>query len=225
MNRKTIPELLHALQDAGVDLVAEPPARLLFDGPVEELEAGVLAELRARSAEVVSYLNGGPRRAQGPPAGGGGEGDPFRQALEEDEGEFPDAWMPKPGEMLVGTLVRYERAATSYGPCSIAVVMDEQSGQLWAVWLLHHVLRGEFAALRPVPGERIGLKRLPDAENAHGQRYRRWLLRVDRRGEDQAVPDFEEGAAPKSSAPVHQEAPRPTPPSSASYPADDGLPF
>jgi hypothetical protein len=211
-----IPQLLQLLQDAGVDLVAEPPARLLFDGPVEQLEAGVLAELRSRAGEVVSYLNGGPHRDRGPRA----DADPFRRGLEDDEGEFPDAWIPKPGELLVGQLARYERGTTTYGTCAIAVVLDEDSGQERAVWILHHTLKGEFASLRPVPGERVGIKRLPDAENAHGQRYQKWLLRVDRQGEAQALPDFGE---PEEAVPPPPPTPRAAPAGAPTEPPD--LPF
>ncbi len=202
-----IPQLLHALQDAGVDLVAEPPARLLFDGPVEQLEAGVLAELRSRAREVVQYLNGGPHRDRGPRE----DADPFRRALEEDEGEFAEAWLPKPGEMLVGTLARYERGSTSYGPCAIAIVEDETSGKQWGLWILHEVLKQEFTDLRPVPGERIGVKRLPDARNAAGQPYAKWLLRVDRPSGEQPIPDF--GAiAPVTPTPRAAPAGAPTEP-------------
>lgn len=108
--------------------------------------------------------------------------DPFRSSLEEWDGEYPESWIPQPGEILVGQLVRYDRGQTTYGDCQIAVVLDEDTGEERSVWLLHEVLRREFLAQRPRIGERIGLKRLEDARNSAGQPYQKWALRVDRKG-------------------------------------------
>ncbi len=123
----------------------------------------------------------------------------LRTELENFDGEFPESWILKVGEILVCTFIRYEPGYTSYGPCKIAVVRDEESGEERSVWLLHAVLRREFARQRPKPGDRLGIKRLSDDGD---KRYKRYALRVDRKGGD--APDFEEFEKP-GDADVDQE--------------------
>jgi hypothetical protein len=53
---------------------------------------------------------------------------------------------------------------------------------------MHAVLRGEFEKLVPKPGERVGIKRLPDSTRG-AQNYKRFAVLVDREGAD-AVPVF-----------------------------------
>lgn len=123
----------------------------------------------------------------------------LRTELENFDGEFPESWIPKVGEILVGTFMRYEPGYTSYGPCNIAVVRDDESGEERSVWLLHTVLRSEFAKRRPKPGEYLGIKRLSDDGD---KRYKRYALRVDRKEGD--GPDFEKFEKP-GAADVDQE--------------------
>ena len=118
--------------------------------------------------------------------------------LEEFTGEFPEAWKPKVGDVIVGPLLRYDSGMAEYGEYVIAVVQDEQSNRARAVWLLHTVLLGEFKKKRPKPGERIGIKRLPDAEKG----YKHYALRVDR--DEPAVPDFAGFAMPADMSPNDQ---------------------
>ena len=65
------------------------------------------------------------------------------------------------------------------------------TGELRSVWLMHTVLRNEFQEQRPKPGERLGIKRLPDSERG----YRRFALRIDR-GPQEEIPDFGAYGAP-----------------------------
>ena len=113
------------------------------------------------------------------------------------------------GDLLVGELVRYDTGYTPYGPSHIAVLCEEDTGELRGVWLIHHVLRGEFSKQRPRPGERIGIKRLPDAEKG----YKRYRVLVDR-GAEPEVPDFD------ALGPAADQPPRAPEP-----PPDDDIPF
>ena len=109
----------------------------------------------------------------------------------DTETVHPESWKPRPGDKLVGRLVRYDKARSRYGPCFLAVLdVSEESPQpitdphLVAVWLSHAVLLEKFKDLRPAPGERLGIKRLPNAAKG----YARYVVKVDRPAE---VPDWE----------------------------------
>lgn len=110
----------------------------------------------------------------------------IRAELEQADGTFPPTAQVKPGDVLVGELLRYDEGTTRFGKAPIAVLAIEGSGEVVSLWLLHTVLRNEFAKQRPRPGERIGLKRFPDSEEG----YARWVLRIDRAQSDAEVPDF-----------------------------------
>jgi hypothetical protein len=114
------------------------------------------------------------------------------------DGEYPKAWKPKVGELLVGRLICYDSGVTDYGQVPIAIVESDENGEQRAGWMLHHVLRDEFRKKRPHPGERIGIKRLPDAAKG----YKRYVLRVDRR--EAQVPNFDQFAPTGDVAPEDQ---------------------
>lgn len=117
--------------------------------------------------------------------------DDFRNELDNFDGEYPESWIPKPGDMLVGKLARYSSGHTSYGEQLIAVIEDDETQTPRSVWLMHTVLHGEFKKLRPKPGERVGIKRLQDSEKG----YARYVVRVDR---EEPVPDFQAFEPPGS---------------------------
>ena len=108
----------------------------------------------------------------------------FREELEAFDGTFPEGWKPKVGDVLVGKILRYDKGWTDYGECPICLVEDEEAEGPRAVWIFHTVLVSEFEKKRPKVGERIGIKRLPDAAKG----YRRYALRIDR--EEPDVLDF-----------------------------------
>ncbi len=139
----------------------------------------------------------------------------LRRELKDFDGTHPDSWRPNVGDMLVGTVIRYDRGRTKHGDAPICVIRDEVTDEPRSVWLLHTVLRDEFKEQRPRVGESIGIKRLPDSDKG----YKRYVLRVDRPEPD--VPDFGAFAAPGDVAPEHRKALRddPTP-----LDADDGDP-
>jgi hypothetical protein len=50
------------------------------------------------------------------------EPDDFERSLDEDDGVPPESWKPKPGDMIIGVLRRYQKVESQYGPCWIAVL-------------------------------------------------------------------------------------------------------
>ncbi|MBM4043659.1 MAG: hypothetical protein FJ279_00945 [Planctomycetes bacterium] len=97
---------------------------------------------------------------------------------------WPEAWRPKPGDVLTGIVESYSEGPTPYGNVHTVIVKDEDAGERVSVWLSSTVLLSEFRRLRPKPGERIGLKyEGKDADKG----YHRYKLLVDRG----AVPSLE----------------------------------
>jgi hypothetical protein len=102
----------------------------------------------------------------------------LRAAL-DTRAEESAAWRPEPGETLVGVVERYDRRTARYGEADVALVRDEATGDLRAVWLVYATLRDLFDRERPKPGERIGVRRLDDGHGPRGA-YRRFALVTDR---------------------------------------------
>jgi hypothetical protein len=144
----------------------------------------------------------------------------LRGELEDFTGEYPRSWIAKVGDVVVGRVERYSEGSTPYGRCPIVVVADEITGELMSIWLMHTVLRNEFSEQKPKPGERVGIKRLPDSERG----YKKFALRVDR-GPTADVPDFSQYGAPADVLEAPATGLRPTR-SETPPPADDGsIPF
>lgn len=145
----------------------------------------------------------------------------LRGELEDFDGEYPESWIPAVGDILVGEVLRYSRGTTNWGSYPICVLRDERTGEERSVWLMHTVLLDEFRKQRPKVGERVGVKRLPDAD---GGRYRRYALRIDRPEPDAS--DLLEDAEPADFVPESQPGPQPDPepPPPIGEPEDD-LPF
>jgi hypothetical protein len=108
--------------------------------------------------------------------------------------EFPPAWKPVPGEVLVGTVEAYDIATGKYGETKVCVLKDQAEGSLIAVYLSSTVLLGEFTKLRPKIGERVGIRYLGKAEGENA--YHRYKVVVDR---EMNVDEFF-GAAPSPAA-------------------------
>jgi hypothetical protein len=64
---------------------------------------------------------------------------------------------------------------TKFGPCAVAVIAPDDGSEVFSVWLTAKVLFEEFKRLRPRPGERVGIRRLDDADH-----FQRWAVEVDR---------------------------------------------
>jgi hypothetical protein len=98
--------------------------------------------------------------------------DDFERRFEEDDGVFPESWLPRPGDKCIGRVVRYTRGETKFGPRTIAVLEcsnGEGKQYLLSVWLSNRVLIDKFLRLRPKPGERVGIKRIADVEGSNGR--------------------------------------------------------
>lgn len=94
----------------------------------------------------------------------------------KDWTDWPPAWKPEPGDVLVGTVERYDIGQTQYGPVRTCTIRTDQ-GERLAIWLSTTVLLDQFRRERPKPGERIGVKYL-GKHPEHG--YHRYRLIVDR---------------------------------------------
>src|SRR5215471_17069616 len=91
--------------------------------------------------------------------------------------EWPPAWKPVAGEILVGVVQRYAQGPTPYGWVHTVLVTEERTGDVWSLWLSSTVLLQQFQQQRPHPGERIGLKyQGKDPEKG----YHKYRLVVDR---------------------------------------------
>ncbi|MEJ5370251.1 MAG: hypothetical protein WHT08_18220 [Bryobacteraceae bacterium] len=97
-----------------------------------------------------------------------------RELLEWDG--WPESWRPEPGDVLVGTVLRYDVGHTAYGPVRTCTVRTDD-GERVAIWLSSTVLLDLFKRERPQVGERIGL-RYQGKHPEHG--YHRYRLIVDR---------------------------------------------
>ncbi len=154
-----------------------------------------------------------------------GKLDDLRRRLQEWPDEAPKSWRPNVGSTLVGRVVRYDRAESSYGPCWICLIEELESGDVITIWLSATVLLSEFQRKKPKPGETIGVKRLSDAEKG----YKRFALLVEGREEAEAVPDFDEIPPPGDVPPGEPLADAPTDDamafSSEALAGEDDLPF
>ncbi len=97
----------------------------------------------------------------------------------------PTSWRPDDPvkghpQMIMGVLERVEDAQTSYGPAKIAILRTPE-GEDWACWILHSVLKGEFAKLRPRIGELVAIKYEGKVEpRGGGAPYEMYRVVVDR---------------------------------------------
>jgi hypothetical protein len=133
----------------------------------------------------------------------------LRQRLEEWPDEAPRSWRPNIGSVLVGRVIRYDRAESSYGPCWVCVVEEPESGDFITIWLSATVLMAEFKRKKPTPGEMIGVKR-PSVVEKHYERFR---LIVVARETAEGIPDFDESP------------PGDVPPGEPPAPTDDTMAF
>ena len=108
--------------------------------------------------------------------------DEFERELDEDDGSFPESWKPHPGDKIVGIVKRYDQAESKFGlrwVCVIEARNEMGERYLCGVWLSHTVLLDQFRKHQPKIGERVGIKRVADAEGANG-RYANYVVKVDR---------------------------------------------
>jgi hypothetical protein len=126
----------------------------------------------------------------------------LKEELEREDEESIENWSPDVGDVLVGTVLRYERRTTKKGQYCTVVVREEKTKEPIRIWLWHKVLAQKFSEQKPKPGERIGVKRLANSPKG----YYRYLLKVDRESDEQ-VPDYFESNSVQKEQTQEQEEP------------------
>lgn len=111
-----------------------------------------------------------------------------------------------------------ENGRTDWGARQIAILKDAE-GALWNVWLLHHVLIGEFLAKQPAIGEMLAVRyEGKQAPKSGGKPYEKYTLAVDREAGGTVAWASPLGATPNSPP---AEPPAPPPPPAAEVAADE----
>lgn len=88
--------------------------------------------------------------------------DPAQEALDR---EPPVAWRyAKEGDQIIGTFLRVEVGTTGYGPAPVVILVDDD-GKEWSIWLFAEALKSGFDRLRPGAGERIGVRYLGEEKS------------------------------------------------------------
>ena len=99
------------------------------------------------------------------------EAQDLRRRAEELQDEPAEAWMPEPGDVLVGELVDTDERAHEYDPAVPVLTIRTDSGEPFAVWAFYTVLRSELQKVSPQPGDWLAIRRLQDSEKGY-KRYR-----------------------------------------------------
>lgn len=97
-----------------------------------------------------------------------------------------EAWMPEPGDKIVGTVVELSELESQYGTYPLLVLATED-GREMAIHAFRTVLKNEVAKKRPQIGDKVGIKyfgQLPD-KDFHGYKL------VIERGEGTPAPEID----------------------------------
>jgi len=103
--------------------------------------------------------------------------DPLLAALDWERGIYWQA--TGPGDSLVGTFERLDHRAKSNGELFPVVEIRTDEGVLYAVWLFHTVLRQQFRAARPQPGERVAVRYDGQRQSGGGRPYHAYRVRAE----------------------------------------------
>jgi hypothetical protein len=100
----------------------------------------------------------------------------LRAELAKQPANDPTTWRPEVDDILVGTLIKIDKGvkAGDHGTCDVALVEEDESHELFSVWLSSVVLKAQFDKARPEPGDRIGIRRLESTKN-----YKRYSVVVE----------------------------------------------
>ncbi len=107
--------------------------------------------------------------------------DAFRQAAEDDDGSYAEPVKLAVNEILFGVLEDWDKRSTTYGKYDVALVRDEDTDELRALWVMYTVLIEEFKRVNPQIGERLSVKRHADGVSESGTKYRRFRVKVEGR--------------------------------------------
>jgi hypothetical protein len=83
----------------------------------------------------------------------------IHDALADSSG-FPPVWRPLPGDLLIGTIERYDTGEKDSEQVWMVILQEEISGERRSLRLSSPGLLGLFARHQPKPGERVCLKYL-----------------------------------------------------------------
>jgi hypothetical protein len=119
--------------------------------------------------------------------------------------DYPQSWIwRRPGDELVGVVTAIRPSVhTAHGPRPVVELEELGTGTAWSLWLIHTVLRNEFARRRPVPGETVLVRYLGRVEpDGGGAPYEDYKVVVDRGAEGVDWHAIAPEVAPEPSTPV-----------------------
>lgn len=99
------------------------------------------------------------------------------RSLEERLASDPEAWMPEPGEMLVGLVVDIGVRTSAFGKYPAVVIRTDDVGAEYTFHAFRTVAKSELVRARPVVGDRIGILYIGPVKGADYHGYR---IRLDR---------------------------------------------
>lgn len=125
------------------------------------------------------------------------------QRADEFLTDIPDGWRPEPGDKVIGKIIGLQKGWSdqqgAYYP--IIILEDELTGEAVSVHGFHYVLKERLASLRPVVGERIGIKMGDKIPSKDGRRtIQTYTVRVEGRSED----IWDDIKSPRTQAPAAQ---------------------
>lgn len=106
-----------------------------------------------------------------------------RRLMAKADEPTPEAWKAeRPGQKLIGCVVRYEKGTTAWGDAPICVVESLRTpGRLASVWIFGTVLANQFKKQMPQRGEIILVEYLGEVRpDGGGSPYKNWRVIVDR---------------------------------------------
>ncbi len=89
----------------------------------------------------------------------GTQGNTAVRSIEDRLDSTAEAWRPKPGERVIGTVVDVDARTTEFGTYPIVVLLTDNGDEV-AVHGFHSVVKNELAKRPPQLGERLGIKYL-----------------------------------------------------------------
>lgn len=102
------------------------------------------------------------------------------KSLAERVDSFPEAWRPKAGDKLVGTVVAIDMRDSEYGEEPYPIVtIGTEDGDEFAFHGFHTVARNELSKQRPRVGDEIALKYFGKNEERGYERYRVLVIHAD----------------------------------------------
>lgn len=141
---------------------------------------------------------------------------------------YAEGWRPEEGDTLIGRVTEVATGRSQFGgggKYPIITVQPEEGAPV-AVHCFHAALKARVLDLKPMPGERIGVKFV-------GKRPHKtdpsltvadYIVKVEGRTTTDAYAGMEEPAAPRTDVPVNPQDFAPASPASQAQ-ADDDIPF